>query len=692
MIKSLGLSKKIISSFFLISFAGLGAAGYLTYLSVARIAYESTLKDLDHQMDLVEKAIVMSYEDNLDRVKSVSGHFRDMASTHFTIDTTKLIELSAENQVTHEKIKIKVPLVLFDGKPLEDNHSYVDRLLEETGSVATLLVKTDVGYVRVTTSVKKSDGSRAIHTFIPNGSPVIAQLEKNLAFYGRAQVVGTWYATAYEPILDSHGKIAGTFFVGQKDSSYQKAIELLKGRKLLQSGYFFAFESKGNMMLHPTLESKNVLEMKDLDGDPIFQTMLAKKNGVIEYRWKNADTKEEQSKLALFKYLDGVDWVVAASLNKAEVLEDAHSVRNVLIITIGTALFFMLLVAWFVVRAMTKSLDEIAAQMGQTTMHVSDESKKVAVAAASLSDGCSRQSSALIETVATVDEFAATIAKNTESAKEAEQAGAAAQAAVTEGVTSVNSLDQAIERMNVGFSNMQTRIEKSFQDVNGIISLVLEVKEKTKMIHDIVFQTKLLSFNASVEAARAGEHGKGFAVVAEEIGKLASMTGTSASSITQQVSLMVDRVQTIVNEAGTTISSSFVQSSDEVNLCVAEAKRCLTGLGLIRSSVEVTHSNVEIIARASEEQANAITQLGDAIRQIDLATQNNANLAVESDKDSKSLQLQSTDLKRAMMKLLELKDGAKRNVSDVEENFGDEGEGREQKREREREQEKTRVA
>ncbi|MBC7465119.1 MAG: hypothetical protein H7256_03945 [Bdellovibrio sp.] len=48
-----------------------------------------------------------------------------------------------------------------------------------------------------------------------------------------------------------------------------------------------------------------------------------------------------------------------------------------------------------------------------------------------------------------------------------------------------------------------------------------EIGNKTKVINDIVFQTKLLSFNASVEAARAGEHGKGFAVVAEEVGKLA---------------------------------------------------------------------------------------------------------------------------------------------------------------------------
>ena len=58
-----------------------------------------------------------------------------------------------------------------------------------------------------------------------------------------------------------------------------------------------------------------------------------------------------------------------------------------------------------------------------------------------------------------------------------------------------------------------------------------QIKDKVNIINDIVFQTKLLSFNASVEAARAGENGKGFAVVAEEVGNLASVSGKAANEI-----------------------------------------------------------------------------------------------------------------------------------------------------------------
>ena len=62
-------------------------------------------------------------------------------------------------------------------------------------------------------------------------------------------------------------------------------------------------------------------------------------------------------------------------------------------------------------------------------------------------------------------------------------------------------------------------------------SILANITEKTSIIHDIVFKTQLLSFNASIEAARAGEFGQGFAVVAEEIGNLAKTSGTAASEI-----------------------------------------------------------------------------------------------------------------------------------------------------------------
>ena len=81
--------------------------------------------------------------------------------------------------------------------------------------------------------------------------------------------------------------------------------------------------------------------------------------------------------------------------------------------------------------------------------------------------------------------------------------------------------NQALEKIKINTSST----------LNDVLEAFNMIEAKTKVINEIAFQTKLLSFNASVEAARAGESGKGFSVVAEEVGKLASSVDVSAKEM-----------------------------------------------------------------------------------------------------------------------------------------------------------------
>ena len=88
--------------------------------------------------------------------------------------------------------------------------------MKENGGTATLFVKAGDEYVRVTTNVKKNDGSRAIGTVLDPSGPAIAMIRKGEAFYGEAIILGTPYLTGYEPIRDASNNVIGIYYVGYR--------------------------------------------------------------------------------------------------------------------------------------------------------------------------------------------------------------------------------------------------------------------------------------------------------------------------------------------------------------------------------------------------------------------------------------------------------------------------------------------
>ena len=163
---------------------------------------------------------------------------------------------------------------------------------------------------------------------------------------------------------------------------------------------------------------------------------------------------------------------------------------------------------------------------------------------------------------------------------------------------------------------MSTLDTESSKKISDIISV----------IDGIAFQTNILALNAAVEAARAGEQGRGFAVVASEVRSLAGRSAEAAKEIKSLISASVERVEQgtlLVDHAGSTMTE-----------VVASIKR-------------VTNIMGEISA-ASIEQSAGVAQIGQAVSQMDHATQQNAALVEESAAAAESLKVQSQQLVRAV--------------------------------------------
>jgi methyl-accepting chemotaxis protein len=170
---------------------------------------------------------------------------------------------------------------------------------------------------------------------------------------------------------------------------------------------------------------------------------------------------------------------------------------------------------------------------------------------------------------------------------------------------------------------MQEVVEENNTRMADILNVIKTIDSKTVMINDIVFQTKLLSFNASVEAARAGESGKGFAVVAEEIGKLAVSSGEASFEISK-----------LLKESQTKVESIFLQTKADMSRVTTGVKNKITeseksielGLSLL-DQLQVKSESVNLlvgeITQGLEEQMKGVDEVTRAINELNIISDQN---------------------------------------------------------------------
>lgn len=336
---------------------------------------------------------------------------------------------------------------------------------------------------------------------------------------------------------------------------------------------------------------------------------------------------------------------------------------SIVVSIIGLLASFALLL--FVSANISSSLSNIADQMHKSGDHVSAAATQIASSSEQLSQATTEQSSSLQETSASIEEISSMINSNTENAKLSSQHSEQSLDVAEKGKKIVEQMITAIGDINESNLSIMKQIDDSNKEIENIVKIINEIGTKTKVINDIVFQTKLLSFNASVEAARAGEQGKGFAVVAEEVGNLASMSGSAALEITTMLESSTRTVENIVKDSKEKIGRLIKTSKDKVDAGTQIAQECSSALNEIVASVASVSRMVNEISTASQEQAQGVQEITKAVSQLDQVTQQNSANSAESANAASSLSNEAESLNQLVQSLvlvIEGRDGSSKSA------------------------------
>lgn len=250
-----------------------------------------------------------------------------------------------------------------------------------------------------------------------------------------------------------------------------------------------------------------------------------------------------------------------------------------------------------------RTMSDTVKNIQRVADQVTNGAEQVSASSMDLAQGASEQAGITEELTATIESVSEKVHQNAENAK---------------------NISKEVENVGIEIINSNGKMQEMVESMSEINESSREISKIIATINDIASQTNLLALNASIEAARAGEAGKGFAVVADQVSVLAAQSAEAAKESTK---LIETSVQAVGN--GMIIANQTAEQLENV----------------VRGSKEITEK-VNLIAEASEEQSESISQINDGVEHINGVVQTNSANTEECAAASQEMSKQAETLEK----------------------------------------------